>query len=202
LIYRRITIKKKNIHLAEAISIIELNSFLEHYQFDNGVIHIDNRKAISIIRKNRGWTKGLEKSLQSKRVDITYLPRRYNIAHRIAYRDRFVKSVLVSDVKRKNLPEDFPNYKLSFELYEELKKSKPQKIIQYHKTQINLNKKIWLGSLLEKGEDYEVYAYYKLRIRVRNRVIVTISKADHVSLISHYKIIKRKRKLSRYNKDR
>ncbi|WP_175990482.1 hypothetical protein [Bacillus sp. Marseille-Q1617] len=200
LIHRRILIRERKIQLAEALAVKELYSFLQYHGFEKGIVLLDNKEAINWIILNKSKRlEGLHQCLASAEVELQYIPRRYNIAHSLAHSNRYVPSSNVKSINRDHLSAfmNFPEYNLNIEVYEEFRKLYPKKTRCYHKYQKALNKKIWLGNVIEEGKDYSVYAYYDLRIKVSNDNIVSVSKEQFVSLKNHYTVIRNKKKLSR-----
>jgi hypothetical protein len=182
------------------LAVRELYSFLEWHGFEKGIVLLDNKEAINWIIFNKSKKlECLHKSLASIDVKLQYIPRRYNVAHSIAHSNRYVPSRMVTSIKRDHLAKliDFPDYTLDIATYENFRKSHHKKTRNFHQYQRSLNKKIWLGELIEEGEDYKVYAFYNLRIKVLNNTIVSVSEEQFVTLKNHYNVIRKKKKLSR-----
>jgi hypothetical protein len=182
------------------LAVRELYSFLEWHGFKKGIVLLDNNEAINWIIFNKSRKLGcLHQSLISIDVKLQYIPRRYNIAHSIAHSNRYVPSRNILSIDRDHLSGliNYPDYELDLAVFEEFRKSQPKKTRSFHQYQRSLNKKIWLGDLIEEEEEYKLYAYYDLRIKVLDTIIVSVTKEHYVNLLNHYRIIRKKKKLSR-----
>ncbi|WP_201714252.1 ribonuclease H family protein [Rossellomorea arthrocnemi] len=200
IIKRRIAINKQKTHIAEALAVKEILAFLQYYRIESGVILTDNKATInSITHDKEGIFQGVNENVQEMGIKILHIPRRYNIAHDIAYCDTFVPSVKLSEIRRDYLEslKDYPDYYLDISVYESFRNALPHKNKSFHRYQRSINRKIWLGILIEEDEVSKVFAYYDQRITVVNDTVVSFSFADFVTIIHHYRIMNKKRKLSR-----
>jgi hypothetical protein len=175
-------------------------AFLQYYRIEKGVILTDNKATInSITHDKEGILQGMFDILHTMGIKILHIPRRYNIAHDIAYCDIFVPSVKLSKIRRDYLEslKDYPDYYLDVSVYKSFRNALPHKNKSFHRYQRSINRKIWLGILIEEDEVSKVFAYYDQRIKVENDTVVSFSIADFVTIIHHYRIMNKKRKLSR-----
>jgi hypothetical protein len=200
IIKRRISIDKQKTHIAEALAVKELLAFLQYYRFEKGVILTDNKATINSVKHDKeGILHGMYEVVHKMGIKIEYIPRRYNIAHDIAYCGSFVPSEKLSEIRRDYLEslQAYPDYYLDISVYESFRNALPHKNKSFHRYQRSINRKIWLGILIEEDEVSKVFAYYDQRIKVVNDTVVSFSFADFVTIVHHYRIMNKKRKLSR-----
>jgi hypothetical protein len=199
-ISRRIVIGKKKTHVAEVLAIGELCSFLKWYGFRNGVILLDNQGTKEAIERNKkGIYKQINNFLNSHSIKLQFIPRRYNLAHNIAYNDKYVKSEVVSSINPTFLSFiiDYPDYYVDVPVFEKYRKMHPRKSKSFHKFQKGINQKIWLGETIFNENDISVYAYYDLIIILFKGTVIEISQAIAVKISNHYRVIRRKKKYSK-----
>ncbi|MGD6849611.1 hypothetical protein [Rossellomorea aquimaris] len=175
-------------------------AFLQYYRIEKGVILTDNKATInSITHDKEGVLQGINDIVHKMGIKIKHIPRRYNIAHDIAYCDIFVPSAKLSKIRRDYLQslKDYLDYYLDVSVYERFRNELPHKNKSFHRYQRSINRKIWLGILIEEEDDGKTFAYYDQRFKVVDDTVVSFSLANSVTIVHHYRIMNKKRKLSR-----
>jgi hypothetical protein len=196
---RRLLVDVRKPHIAEALAVKELLAFLQYYRIEKGVILTDNKATInSITHDKEGILQGMFDIVHKMEIKIEHIPRRYNIAHDIAYCGSFVPSEKLSEIRRDYLKslKDYPDYYLNVSVYESFRSALPHKNKSFHRYQRSINRKIWLGTLIEEDAG-KIFAYYDQRIKVVNDTVVSFSLANSVTIVHHYRIMNKKRKLIR-----
>ncbi|MEH7374369.1 hypothetical protein [Neobacillus drentensis] len=136
-ISKRIIVNQTNSNIAEALAFKELISFLDYYNFEEGVILFDSN-CLRFHLKKTGWktkkyiSKDTKEILRRLNIRTQVIPRKYNVAHRVCYENKSFKSTPISTINRNYFQEmeNFPNYYLQLSVLG-FKGSKP----------------IWLGVL-------------------------------------------------------
>lgn len=181
-VFRRIKINESKSHIAEALAIKELLSFLNYYGIESGVILFDSygvKKAIkrSDCQERQSIFLEIKRSLKKLKVRTQVIPRKYNLAHQLSYRDTFYKSSNVTMIKRssyyKNIFEH-PDCFLQPSAYEEFKEIYHKPLMPFHEAQMDLNNKIYYADLKLTEEEVNIYEIHGRRIKVFADTIVKI----------------------------
>lgn len=191
-------------NIAEGLAINEFLSFVQYYKLKKGLILFDSNGVKSQLKKkgrkiHKYLPKNVKKTLQSLQIRTQVIPRKWNLAHTICYRDRFLASSRVSDINRSyysQLP-DYPEYFLQPSVLEEYRSSYKKTSATFHEAQTRLNKKIWLADLLEEEDDVKVYVIHDRKIKVHKDTIVKISKVNHAGIGNHWRVKRRRAKLKK-----
>lgn len=180
-IKRRIVVNESDSNVAEAMTIAETLSFLQYYNLKNGVLLLDaNGVKKQLRRKSRKLVqhipKDTYKALRSLNVRTQLISRKYNLAHRVSYENRYFTSHPISIINRsyyRNIP-DFPQYFMQPSVLKEYRQLYNKPFATFHEAQMKLNKKIWLGDLVEDLDGIKVYQLHDKQIKVHGDIIVKI----------------------------
>lgn len=182
---RKIVVNESDNNIAEALAIAELLSFLKYYNMRKGLIFFDSNGVKSQLKK-RGrkihnyLPKDTKQTLNNQQIRTQVIPRKYNLSHRICNEDKFFKSNIVSEINRSvydSVPA-YPDYFMQLSVLEEYRVIFNKPFATLHEVQIKLNKKIWLGKLVDDLEGVKVYQLYDKRIKVHGDTIIKITKVD------------------------
>ncbi|MFD1445777.1 hypothetical protein [Oceanobacillus profundus] len=173
-IKRRIVVDELNNNRAEACAFRELVSFLDFYNFTNGAILYDSE----YVKKRLKKSKTIRRNLDNLQIHTQIIPRKYNKAHKICYKARFLKSRVISKISRNDNQKlnGCPDYYLQFSAFEEYKQLFESNIT-FHKALQKINGRIWSeGNLEMVGENFKIYAIDDTWVKVHNNTIVKIGK--------------------------
>lgn len=182
-------------NIAEALAVIELLTFVKYYNLKKGLILFDSNYVKSQLRKKGGnLPNNIKKTLQNLQIRTQVINRKYNVAHRICYKDKFFVSSAISDIERScysRVP-DYPAYYLQPSVLEDYRSLYNKRYATFHEAQSKLNKQIWYADLIENSDGVKVYAIHDRRIKVHENTIVKISKVNFSDIGNHYRILRRR----------
>lgn len=177
--------ESNNNNKAEAIAFWELVSFLDFYNFTNGVILYDSEYVKKRLKKRwrKKYFKTRRRTLNDLQVHTQIISRRYNKAHKICYKGRFLKSRDVSKVNRNVLPilNGYPDHYIQLSAFEDYKRTFNEHNIAFHNVLQKVNEKIWsVGNLEVVGENFNLYSVDGIWIKVHKNTIVKICKENPI----------------------
>ncbi|WP_045523064.1 hypothetical protein [Neobacillus niacini] len=189
IIRKRIVCDEFQSNIAEAMVISELLSFLSYYKIRDGLLLIDSNGVKKQLRKkssklHKHIPKDTYKALRSLNVRTQVIPRKFNLAHRVCYENRYFASHPISLINRKYYQKisNYTDLYLQPSVLEEYRQLYNKRYATFHEAQMKLNKKIWLADLVEDLDVVKVYQLHDKRIKVHGDTIVKISNVNYVQV--------------------
>ncbi len=198
-ISKRIIVNQTNSNIAEALAFKELVSFLDNYNFENGIVLFDSNCIKSHLKKTGYISKKTKEIIKRLNVRTQIIPRKHNIAHQVCSGNKPLESTPIYNINRHYYKEvkDFPDYFLQLSVLAEYRQIYNKHFATYHEAQMKLSKKIWLGDLVEDSNGIKIYAIHDKRIEVHEDAIVKISKVNYIHIGNHWRVIKKRKKLKK-----
>lgn len=202
-IKRRIVVNESDSNIAEAMAISELLSFLSYYNIRDGLLLIDSNGVKKQLRKksrklDKHIPKDTYKALRSLNVRTQVIPGKFNLAHRVCYENKYFTSHPISLINRRYYQKiaNYPDYFMQLSVLEEYRQLYNKRFATFHEAQMKLNKKIWLGDLVENLDGVKVYQLHDKKIKVHGDTIIKITKVNYVQIGSHWRVMRRRKKFS------
>ncbi|WP_156418823.1 hypothetical protein [Fictibacillus sp. FJAT-27399] len=203
-VYKRIVIDESDNNIAEAAALSELVSFLKYYNLDNGLILFDSDALKHMLKKNSNRLCNripisIKKDIIKLNIRTQVIPRPNNLAHKICYKDKYIRSQLISKINRMFFHKvaDYPDLFMQLSVFDEFKQYYNKRLASFHEAQMNLNHKIWLGDLIEDLEGVKVYQIHDRKIMVIGNTIVKISKVNYVQIGSHWRVMRKRKRFKK-----
>lgn len=198
-ISKRIIVNQTNSNIAEALAFKELVSFLDNHNFENGIVLFDSNCIKSHLKKTGYISNKTKEIIKRLKVRTQIIPRKYNIAHQVCSGNKPLESTPIYKINRHYYKDvkEFPDYFLQLSVLAEYRQIYNKRFATFHEAQMKLNKKIWLGDLVEDSDGVKVYAIHDKRIKVHEDTIVKICKVDFVQIGNHWRVIRKREKLQK-----
>jgi ribonuclease HI len=187
-IKRRIVVNQSDSNISEAMAISEFLSFLSYYNIRDGLLLIDSNGVKKQLRKksrklHKHIPKDTYKALRSLNVRTQVIPRKFNLAHRVCYENKYFTPHPISLINRSYYQkiENYPEYFMQLSVLEEYRQLFNKQYASFHEAQMNLNKKIWLADLVQEIGNMKVYEIHDRRIKVYRDTIVKLTRSEIVN---------------------